>query len=61
LEKKIPKIIENSEGMRTTPSVVAVTEKGDMIVGHPAKRQAVTNPKKYCICSKKINRKKISR
>jgi molecular chaperone DnaK len=54
LEKKIPKIIENSEGMRTTPSVVAVTEKGDMIVGHPAKRQAVTNPKNTVYAVKRL-------
>jgi len=39
-----PKIIENKEGARTTPSVVAITQKGDRIVGMLAKRQAVTNP-----------------
>ena len=38
------KVIANQEGLRTTPSVVAFTEKGDVLVGEPAKRQAVTNP-----------------
>ncbi|MGH8706239.1 MAG: molecular chaperone DnaK [Burkholderiales bacterium] len=38
-----PKVIENSEGSRTTPSIVAYTEEGDILVGAPAKRQAVTN------------------
>ena len=40
-----PKVIENSEGSRTTPSVVAYTDEGDILVGAPAKRQAVTNAK----------------
>src|SRR5687767_11086910 len=40
-----PKVIENSEGARTTPSVVAYTDEGDILVGAPAKRQAVTNAK----------------
>jgi molecular chaperone DnaK len=38
------KVIENSEGDRTTPSIVAYTEEGEILVGQPAKRQAVTNP-----------------
>src|ERR1051325_2738036 len=41
-----PKVIENSEGARTTPSVVAYTEDSEVLVGAPAKRQAVTNAKK---------------
>jgi molecular chaperone DnaK len=45
MEGGVPKVIENSEGERTTPSVVAYTEDGQVIVGRPAKRQAVTNPK----------------
>src|SRR5207302_9424404 len=40
-----PKVIENSEGSRTTPSVVAYTDDGEVLVGAPAKRQAVTNAK----------------
>jgi molecular chaperone DnaK len=45
MEGKDTKVIENSEGRRTTPSVVAYTDSGEIIVGDAAKRQAVTNPK----------------
>ncbi|CAD5331235.1 unnamed protein product [Arabidopsis thaliana] len=44
MEGKNPKVIENAEGARTTPSVVAFNTKGELLVGTPAKRQAVTNP-----------------
>ena len=44
MEGKQPKVIENAEGTRTTPSVVAIAEDGERLVGQPAKRQAVTNP-----------------
>ncbi len=39
-----PKVIENAEGDRTTPSIVAFTKDDEVLVGQPAKRQAVTNP-----------------
>lgn len=44
MESKQAKVLENSEGARTTPSIVAYVEDGEIIVGAPAKRQAVTNP-----------------
>jgi len=44
MEGSTPKVIENSEGMRTTPSMVGFTSDGQRLVGIPAKRQAVTNP-----------------
>jgi len=46
MEGAEPTVITNSEGNRLTPSVVAFTEKGDVLVGEPARRQAVTNPKR---------------
>lgn len=47
-----PRVIENSEGARTTPSYVGFDKKGNRLVGETAKRQAVTNPKKYNLCIK---------
>ena len=44
MEGGSPKIVENKEGTRTTPSMVAVSKNGERIAGLPAKRQAVTNP-----------------
>jgi molecular chaperone DnaK (HSP70) len=44
MQGKLPHVIENAEGMRTTPSIVAFTEGGERLVGQPAKRQAVQNP-----------------
>jgi molecular chaperone DnaK len=49
-----PKVIENSEGARTTPSIVAYTEDGDILVGAPAKRQAVTNAKNTLFAVKRL-------
>ncbi|MBD5166699.1 MAG: molecular chaperone DnaK [Helicobacter sp.] len=48
------KIITNKEGKNTTPSVVAFTDKGEILVGDPAKRQAITNPKKTIYSIKRI-------
>jgi molecular chaperone DnaK len=49
-----PKVIENSEGARTTPSVVAYAEDGEILVGAPAKRQAVTNAKNTVFAVKRL-------
>ena len=49
-----PKVIENSEGARTTPSVIAYTEDGEILAGAPAKRQAVTNPKNTLYAVKRL-------
>jgi molecular chaperone DnaK len=49
-----PKVIENSEGARTTPSIVAYAEEGDILVGAPAKRQAVTNAKNTLFAVKRL-------
>ena len=45
MEANAPKVIPNAEGNRTTPSVVAITDKGERLVGQIARRQAITNPK----------------
>jgi molecular chaperone DnaK len=49
-----PKVIENSEGARTTPSIVAFTKDGERLVGQPAKRQAVTNPENTVFAVKRL-------
>jgi len=49
-----PKVIENSEGMRTTPSYVAFAEDGDRLIGQPARRQAVTNPEQTFFAIKRL-------
>ena len=54
LEGGQPKVIENSEGARTTPSIVAYMEDGEILVGAPAKRQAVTNPKNTLYAVKRL-------
>jgi molecular chaperone DnaK len=54
MENGQPKVIENSEGARTTPSIVAYMEDGEVLVGAPAKRQAVTNPKNTLYAVKRL-------
>ncbi len=49
-----PKVIENSEGTRTTPSIIAYMEDGEILVGAPAKRQAVTNPRSTLYAVKRL-------
>merc|ERR1712142_111960 len=53
MEGSAPKVIENSEGARTTPSVIAFTNDGERLVGAPARRQAVTNPTNTLYASKR--------
>ena len=55
-----PKVIENSEGSRTTPSIIAYQEDGEILVGAPAKRQAVTNPKNTLFAVKRLIGRKFS-
>lgn len=54
MDGKNPKVIENAEGARTTPSVVAFLEDGERLVGQPAKRQAVTNPTNTLFAIKRL-------
>ena len=54
MEGNTPKVIENAEGARTTPSVVAYQEDGEVLVGASAKRQAVTNPKNTLYAVKRL-------
>ncbi len=54
MEGSSPKVIENSEGGRTTPSMVAFTDDGERLVGLPAKRQAVTNPENTLFAIKRL-------
>ena len=54
MEGQSPKVIENAEGARTTPSIVAFTEDGEILVGQPAKRQAVTNPENTLFAIKRL-------
>jgi molecular chaperone DnaK len=55
-----PKVIENSEGDRTTPSIVAFTKDGEVLVGQSAKRQAVTNPQNTIAAAKRLIGRKFS-
>ncbi|MDB5480199.1 MAG: dnaK, partial [Caulobacteraceae bacterium] len=54
MDGKNSKVIENAEGVRTTPSVVAILEDGERLVGQPAKRQAVTNPENTLFAIKRL-------
>ena len=54
IEAGQPKVIENSEGARTTPSIIAYMDDGEILVGAPAKRQAVTNPKNTLYAVKRL-------
>jgi molecular chaperone DnaK len=54
MEGSTPKVIENSEGGRTTPSIVAFTDDGERLVGMPAKRQGVTNPERTFFAIKRL-------
>ncbi len=54
MEGKNVRVIENEEGMRTTPSMVAYTDDGEVLVGMPAKRQAVTNPENTLFAVKRL-------
>src|SRR4029078_6774493 len=54
MEGKQPKVIENAEGARTTPSIVALNSDGEHLVGQPAKRQAVTNPENTFFAIKRL-------
>ncbi|WP_343192702.1 molecular chaperone DnaK [Buchnera aphidicola (Taiwanaphis decaspermi)] len=54
MDGKKAKVLENSEGERTTPSIIAYTTKGEILVGQPAKRQAITNPKNTLFAIKRL-------
>lgn len=54
MEGNTPKVIENAEGARTTPSIIAYMEDGEILVGAPAKRQAVTNPRNTLYAVKRL-------
>jgi molecular chaperone DnaK len=54
MEGSQPKVLENAEGARTTPSVVAFTDENEKLIGQPAKRQAVTNPENTIFAVKRL-------
>jgi molecular chaperone DnaK len=54
MEGGTPKVIENAEGARTTPSIVAFAKDGERLIGQPAKRQAVTNPENTIFAVKRL-------
>ena len=60
MEGNVPKVIENSEGARTTPSIIAYQEDGEVLVGASAKRQAVTNPRNTLYAVKRLIGRKFA-
>ena len=60
MEGNTTRVIENSEGARTTPSIIAYQEDGEILVGAPAKRQAVTNPKNTLYAVKRLIGRKFT-
>ncbi len=60
MEGNTTRVIENSEGTRTTPSVIAYQEDGEILVGAPAKRQAVTNPQNTIYAVKRLIGRKFN-
>ncbi len=54
MDGKEPRVLENAEGARTTPSIIAITKDGERLVGQPAKRQAVTNPENTLYAIKRL-------
>lgn len=60
MDGKTPRVIENSEGGRTTPSIVAFSKTGELIVGTPAKRQAVVNPENTLFATKRLIGRKFT-
>ena len=60
MEGSEPVVIQNSEGQRTTPSIVAYTAKGERLVGQTAKNQMITNPKKTVYSIKRLMGRKYS-
>ena len=60
VEGQQPKVIENAEGGRTTPSVIGYSDDNEVLVGTPAKRQAVTNPEKTLYAIKRLIGRRFS-
>jgi molecular chaperone DnaK len=60
LEGNTPKVVENAEGARTTPSIIAYMEDGEILVGAPAKRQSVTNPRNTLYAVKRLIGRKFA-